>query len=68
MRERRAHGAAHRGDVVQISDDDFGAKRGEVLGALIGAEDEGPYWQLSGEQLSGGEVARRSMSPARARN
>jgi len=53
---------------VQISDDDFGAKRREVLGALIGVEDEGPHRQLSSEQLSDGEVAGRSMFPARARD
>jgi len=63
-----AHGAAHRRDVVQISDDDFGAKPREVLGALIGAEDEGPHRLLSSEQLSDSEVAGRSMSPSRARD
>ena len=63
-----AHGTAHRGDVVQISDDDFGAKRREVLGAFIGAEYEGPHRQLSSEQLSDGEVTGRSMSSARARD
>ena len=62
------HGASHRRDVAQISDDDLGAERGELLGALIGVEHEGPHGELSIEQLSYDVIARRSMSSASARD
>ena len=30
-------------DIPQVSDDDFGAERRELLGALIGVENECPH-------------------------
>jgi len=61
MRERRR-------DVAQISDDDLGAERRELLGTLIGVEHEGPHAELPIEQLSYDVIARRSMSSASARD
>lgn len=51
---------------MQISYNNFGAQCREMLGTLIGAEDEGPHRQLSSDQLSDGKVAGCSMSSPRA--
>jgi len=51
---------------LRSPNNDLGAEFCELLGTLIGVENEGPYWELSTEQLPDDMIAGCTMSSSGA--